>query len=242
MTVPPVDDAPGADVAGGPRAPVVTPAPRSWWARNRVALLVLPVALALALVASGDRVRTLWWQTDLRIATTAAPGATAHVRQQVLDGAGGSYPVDVRVRLDGVTVLDADAPLPPRMVLPPGAVALRVDLAVDADPDVVLTACRLAVRDADGTRYDYAASAAGGEQDVVPCVPGDAPGPAPSLGEELDSVLTQDETPRPAAYTVSRVVVLPAGVEPADVVLWWALPTYVELEVAAGTGTASARA
>ena len=101
-------------------------------------------------------------------------------------------------------------------------------------PDVVLRGCSLAVRDADGTRYDYVANGWGATQPASPCVPADAPGPAPSLGD-LDDVLTPDSTPRrPATWTVSPVVVLPADVQVSDVVLWWQLPQHVVLPTARG--------
>ena len=61
--------------------PTVAPDPvapaAGWWRRNRWALAALPVALALTLVAAGDRVRTLWWERDLRVPTTVAASVVA---------------------------------------------------------------------------------------------------------------------------------------------------------------------
>ncbi|MBO3103566.1 hypothetical protein [Cellulomonas fengjieae] len=199
-----------------------------WWRRNRWALVALPAALVLALAASGDRVRTMWWQQDLRRPATAEGGESIQFRQRVLDGVGGTMPVDVQVRLDGVD----DAPvLPDDMTLPAGTRAVQVDLTLSADPDVVLTGCSLAVRDATGTRYVYEWNSGGALQAVVPCVPEDTPGPRPSLGD-LDDVLSEQSTPpRPETWSVSPVVVVPDDVEIADVVLWWQMPQYVLLEV-----------
>jgi hypothetical protein len=186
------------------------------------------VALALTLVAAGDRVRTLWWEQDLRMPVTVASGATGTFHQRVYDGLGGTLPVDVRVRLDGVGEATT---LPRDLELPDGTRAVQVDLTLSADPDVVLAGCQLAVRDAAGTRYEYESLAWGAFQAVVPCVPEDAPGPSPSLGD-LDDVLSDsDAPPRPATWSVSRVIVVPEGVEVTEAVLWWQKPHYLRLEV-----------
>jgi hypothetical protein len=215
VSTPTVSPVPGAPAAG-------------WWHRNRGALLVLPVALALTLVAAGDRVRTLWWEQDLRRPTTVAAGDTADFHQRVYDGVGGTLPIDVQVHLDGVSDVST---LPARMELPDGTRAVQVDLTLSADPDRVLTGCQLAVRDSAGTRYDYVSNAWEANQAVVPCVPEDTPGPWPSLGD-LDAKLSDQETPpRPATWTVSPVIVLPEGIEITEVVLWWQKPQYLLLEV-----------
>ncbi|MBO0901060.1 hypothetical protein J1G43_13915 [Cellulomonas sp. zg-ZUI22] len=212
-----------APATTAPAAPG-TPAPTGWWRRNRWALVALPVALALTAVAAGDRVRTLWWEQDLRRPTTAAPGATVGFHQDV-EGVG---PIDVRLRLDDVR----DAPrLPEGLELPAGARAVQVDLTLEADPDVPLVTCSLAVRDAAGTRYDYVAIGWGAYQPASPCVPADATGPWPSLGDDLDGALgNPDAPPRPRTWSVSPVVVVPQDVQVADVVLWWQMPDHVVLE------------
>ncbi len=208
-------------------APQQSPAP-GWWRRNRWALVALPVALLLVLLASGDRVRTLWWEQDLRVPSAADAGDDVEFHQRVYDGLGGTAPIDVQVRLDHVGEATT---LPDDLVLPAGARAVQVDLTLSADPDAVLASCSLAVRDADGTRFDYVSNGWGGLQPVVPCVPEDTPGPSPSLGD-LDDTLSEADTPaRPATWSVSRVVVVPDGVDVADVVLWWQMPQYVRLDV-----------
>lgn len=206
-------------------APAASQAPSpGWWHRNRWALVALPVALALAVVAAGDRVRTLWWEQDLRRPTTAAAGGTAAFRQEVA----GAGTVDVRVRLDDVR--DATR-LPEGLELPAGARAVQVDLTLEADPDVALVTCSLAVRDAGGTRYDYVAIGWGAYQPASPCVPEDATGPWPSLGDDLDGALRDpDAPPRPRTWSVSPLVVVPQDVQVADVVLWWQMPHHVLLE------------
>jgi hypothetical protein len=210
---------------GTPASDVLT---AGWWRRNRWALAALPVALVLTLVASGDRIRTLWWEQDLRVSTAVDAGATGEFHQRVYDGLGGTLPIDVQVRVDSVG--DATT-LPSDMALPDGTRAVQVDLTLSADPDRVLTGCLLAVRDAAGTRYDYVWNAWGANQAVVPCVPEDAPGPRPSLGDLDDALSDSDSPPRPASWSVSPVIVLPEDVEITDVVLWWQKPQYLLLEV-----------
>ncbi|MCM0638439.1 hypothetical protein [Cellulomonas wangsupingiae] len=228
MTTTSAPTPPQAPGAPGPSEPA-PPSP-GWWRRNRWALVALPVVLALALAASGDRVRTLWWQHDLRVPATAGADGTVAFRQRVADGGGGTLPIDVRVRLEDVS--DATS-LPEDMELPPGTRAVQVDLALEADPDVVLLLCRLAVRDAQGTRYEYVANAWGASQAFAPCVPADAPGPWPPMGD-LDEALSDPEAPaRPRTWSTSPVVVVPQDVEVADVVLWWQMPQHLVLEVPA---------
>ena len=200
------------------------PSETGWWRRNRWALAALPVALALALVAAGDRVRTLWWEQDLRVPTTVEPGATARLPPACARPVSAA-PCRSTCRCASTTSATR-RPCPTDLELPAGTRAVQVDLTLSADPDVVLTGCSLAVRDAAGTRYDYVSSGWGALQPVVPCVPEDTPGPWPSLGD-LDDVLTDpDAPPRPATWSVSPVVVVPEGVEVTDVVLWWQKPQY----------------
>ena len=136
--------------------------------------------LALSLVAAGDRVRTLWWEQDLRRPITAEAGETVELRQQVYDGAGGTLPVDVR----GAPRRRRATPrrCPSDMELPAGTRAVQVDLTLSADPDVVLTGCSLAVRDAAGTRYDYVASGWGAAQAVDGVRPGGLARPVAAAG------------------------------------------------------------
>lgn len=212
------------------------PRPDGWWRRNRWALAVLPVVLALAVVAAGDRVRSYWWEKQWLLPTTAAPGETVTFHQDVRDGDGGTYPVDVTARLDGVTEATT---LPDGLELPPTSRALRVELTLAADPDVVVVGCRLAVRDTAGTRYEFVWDGWGASQPTQPCVPEDTTGPWPMLGGGLDEELSTPDgalTPRPPTWTVDPVVVVPRDVEIADVVLWWELPSYLRLPVPAPVG------
>lgn len=199
----------------------------SWWQRNRWALVALLPALALALVASSDRVSTYYWSADLHDARQGAQGAWLEHRDRVND-VSGERPITLGVRLDGVHGTDTGWESIAPLTLPPGTRAVRVDLTLRADPDEPLRTCLLAVRDAAGTRYDYDGAAAGGTQPASPCVPPEAPGPFPEM---LWLATDPDEAPRPREWRVAPVLIVPDDVEVTEVLLWWAPPTYLELSV-----------
>lgn len=196
----------------------------SWRRRNRWALVALLPALALALLASSDRVGTYYWSGgDLHDARRGAPGSWVEHRGTAvtLDG---EQTFEVAVRLDGLGDAVEGWGSTTVLTVPPGARAVRVDLSLRADPTAPLRGCRLAVRDAQGTRYDYDWAAGGGAQPASPCVPPDAPGPA---GGDIADPAT--EQVRPDEWTVAPVVLVPEGVEITEVLLWWTPPTYLAL-------------
>ena len=126
----------------------------SWTRRNRWGLLALPLALAAALAGSSDRVKLYFWDEGLRQAQRAEQGAWLDFRNTYSDSEG-EHPLEVKVRLDAVrpasTLWQSTSPLQ----LPAGTQAVEVELSLEADPDLPLSVCRLAVRVAEGTRYDY---------------------------------------------------------------------------------------
>jgi len=205
----------------------------SWTRRNRWGLLALPLALAAALAGSSDRVKLYFWDEGLRQAQRAEQGGWLDFRDTYSDSEG-EHPLAVKVRLDGVRPATALWRSASPLELAPGTQALEVELSLEADPRLPLSICKLAVRDAGGTRYDYL-STIGSSQPFSPCVPPDAPGPQRALGE-LDEgrdieVGSTGEPVRPESWTVKPVIVLPAGVQVSDVVLWWDQPDYAALSV-----------
>lgn len=194
--------------------------PPGWWRRNRWGLVALPVAMAAALAASSYRVETYWWLEKPRDLVHAERGEWVTFSASQYDR-GGDRPFTVRVRLDDVRPAEAafgeDDPLEP----PAGVQAVAVDLSLSAAPDVPLASCDLAVRDASGTEYAYQSTSPSISQATSPCVPPDARGPDLDLFEGIDP----DTGPRrPDEWTVSPVVLLPDGVEVAEVVLSWGPP------------------
>ncbi|WP_258723856.1 hypothetical protein [Cellulomonas sp. NS3] len=208
---------------------------RGWWARNRWPLAALPVALVAALGASSDRVSTYYWHSGLHDERAADRGERLTLHDEYTDG-DGTHERTLRVRLDRTESLTPADVRATGVDVPPGARAVQVTLSLEADPDVPLASCRLALRDEDGTRYGYrppgfesVRSAAA--RPMYPCVPDETPGPFESLGA-LDDALTPDDSPaRPASWTVEPVVVVPDGARVEAALLWWREPVYVALAV-----------
>lgn len=202
-----------------------------WSRRNRWGLATLPLAVVAALVASSDRVQLYFWEEGLRRPQSAVQGSWVDFRDTYTD-AEGEHVREVRVRLDGVEPATTPWESTEPVELPPGTRALTVRLSLTAGPDLPLSVCSLAVRDADGTRYDYLSGVAGMAQPVSPCVPPDAPGPFPAMGDlDLKGAAGDDEPRRPASWTVAPVIVVPDDAEISEVVLWWEMPDYVALTV-----------
>ena len=203
-----------------------------WRTRNRWAAVGLPVALLAALGASSDRVTDYFWTADLRQPQHADAGEWLDFSDSYTDD-DGEHPLDVRLRLGSVRPTttgwggeggDVD------LDVPDGSVALAVTLQVEADPDLPLSGCMLALRGDDGTRYGYLPSFGDAYMPGSPCVPPDSPGPFPSVGE-FDDILNDDRVARPASWTVEPVVVVPRGTEITDVLIWWERPAYASLAV-----------
>lgn len=197
----------------------------TWWRRNRWALLALPFALLLAAAAAGDRIGAFWWQSGLHQGVRAGVGETLDYRF-TRDDADGEHPVEVGIAVESV-VETTTGWRDEQLTLPPGAKALRVTLRFTADPRAVLRDCTIALRAADGTRYDYTADMGGAFQPYWPCVPPEAPGPGAVVLAGLAA--TDEGDPRPETYTVEPVILVPADADPAAVLIWWGYPRYAEL-------------
>jgi hypothetical protein len=200
-----------------------------WFGRNRWGLLLLPVAVTAALAASSDRVQLYFWDEGLHQPTTGTAGKWVDFRDTYNDR-DGDHPFQVRVRLDSVAPARTGWQSTSALELPSGSRALTVNLSLEADPALPLTVCKLALRDAAGTRYDYQFNT--GEQPISPCVPPDARGPNAAVlpSDPKPSAAGADGQPaRPAAWTVAPVIIVPTGVNVTEVDLWWELPDYVAL-------------
>jgi hypothetical protein len=202
----------------------------SWLRRNRWGLIGLPFALTAALVGSSDRVKLYFWDEDLNRPHHAAQGEWLTFEDTYND-AEGEHPMRVKVRLEGVTEATAPWASASELELPDGAQAVKVTLDFEADPDLPLAGCHLAVLDAAGTRYEYL-QAIGMTQPYSPCVPPDTPGPDYDLGQIDEGRAPDDTPPRPETWSTSPVISLPAGVTIDEVALWWELPDYASFAVA----------
>jgi hypothetical protein len=200
-----------------------------WSRRNRWGLLVLPLATAAALAGSSDRVQLYFWEGGLHHATAGPAGQWVSFHDSYTDS-NGPHERRVRVRLDSVRPATTPWHTTDPLRLGPGSTALAVTLTLEADVDLPLSVCSLGLRDGAGTRYDYLPGVGDANQPVSPCVPPDAPGPDTAMGD-LTAAPDPDSAPRPRTWSVSPVIVVPAGVKISEVDLWWQLPNYVALAV-----------
>ncbi|MCU1537487.1 MAG: hypothetical protein JWP82_1838 [Humibacillus sp.] len=206
---------------------------RAWVRRNRVGLVLLPVALVAALAGNAERLQTLWWEDDLRVPQRPDSSGVVHVLDAYDDGHH-AWPIRPEVSL--VSVVQADtlpgydgAPTP--VILPAGTTLRKVTLHVSADPNMIISGCTLALADADGTRWEARSGALKSEaqEPASPCTPDGRSGPS-WLPQEKQPVVDANSV-RPATYDVASYVVLPVGAKPTEVWVWWAKPRFAALPI-----------
>ena len=206
---------------------------RSWLRRNRVGLVLLPIALVAALAGNAERLQTLWWEEGLHAPQRPDSSGVVSFVDAYDDG---HHAWPIRPRLSLVSVARVDS-LPgsdgrPRPVtLPTGAVLHKVTLHVEADPNMILTGCTLALADAGGTRWETGSRAfdVDASEPFSPCTPDDRPGPG-WLPKDEQPVVEAAEV-RPASYDVASYVVTPADARPREVWVWWDEPRFAALPI-----------
>jgi len=207
---------------------------RTWLRRNRTALLLLPIAVITAVLASSSRIDDYWWSKGLHDRADVSSGV-AHFKDEYDDGYL-SYPIAADISLtsvEPVTTIESSLGNPEPVTVPEGGMLWRVSLAFQADPDVVLWGCKLAIVDSKGTRYDSEPRQFRtlGATPIHTCVPDDTPGPKPKVGSVAKPAIAEGESPRPPAYGTVAYVVTPEGVKPESVRVWWLPPKYAELTI-----------
>lgn len=213
-----------------------TPTP-TWWRRNRWALVVLPLVLPVALVASSDLVKPYWFEKGFHDGTVSTTDTVRLVNDY--DDGHLRYRGTGRVKLTGWSSfsraeLSAGEPeLASSVRLPDGTRAWGLGLQFRAKPTQVLWGCNIGVVGDDGRLYPFDNGSV--QSSIVPtniygCDPDDAPGPSPKLGS---TKLSYPATPRPATWKKYAFGVLPLGVKPRSVRIWWNLPRYFEIPASA---------
>ena len=218
------DAAAAASTQDAPRPRRARP---SWWRSNRLWLLAMPVLLALALLASTQRLVSVYLPWD-QTRPLSATDNMVHYRQRYkqIDE---WFERDVRVRLVAMTAVDEFG----SVRAADGAQLWRVDLELRADPDQVLDLCTVELV-ADGTHYgNMAGQVAINEQELpaVPnasCDPPDAPGPH---FEPYSTTIIPPESPRPDKWQRAFAFAVPKGVTPTEFRLWWNTPEYAVFTV-----------
>lgn len=207
----------------------------TWMRRNRKALMLLPVAAITAVLASSSRIEDYWWTKGLHDGAQADKTGVVQFSDEYDDGYL-KYPIAADIALttvEPVTTIESHLGKPEPVKAPDGAMVWRVGLRFKADPDVALTGCKVALVDAEGTRYDAESRQFDslGSRPVHQCVPDDTPGPKPEVGSTAAPKVADGESPRPPAYDTVTYVVTPVGVKPQTVRVWWFPPKYAELSV-----------
>lgn len=217
---------------------MASPGPRrGWWRRNRLALAILPLVVALIGLLGSYRFVNFYAQYELTKPARAAAGESvtlvqewsdasgAHLREVTL-GAGPTRVVATYPGADGQEV--AIAPVE-------GTQVWRIPLQVQADPEQVLTGCSYAVVDQHGRVATGTVTGMGDHLlSVNYCVPAATPGPDYDMGELWE--FTFDDEPaaaRPESYTVPLFVRLAQDAVPVEVRVWWERPEYAALALQA---------
>ncbi len=207
----------------------MTDATRSWWRTNRRWLPAVPVALALMLAAQSYRVEDFWWLAGSHDEVASGDqGDPVEVRDPGEDAIG-EFTRRFTVTLVG---LYDDRDFEPDEFsaaferIPADARVVKVLLTFEADPDQLLSGCRLTLVGSDGVEYGGGLSDPLGQFNL--CVPSLRPGPSPAvLADETQRPVTGQ--PRPATWTVTPRVVVPADAEISSVRLSFDPPEFVTL-------------
>ncbi|MEO7235366.1 MAG: hypothetical protein ABIW80_08325 [Lapillicoccus sp.] len=207
----------------------------TWWRRNRLALVLVPVALVLAAAGNASRLDDYWWSRDLHQSVRPGDGGTAAVRTEYDDGTL-QYPITADVALTSVTrvssvTLDGRSRT---VTLPDDSALWRVVMHWTADPSTVLSGCQIGIQGEDGRfwekSYPDLLDAGSTTLPFSPCVPDDTPGPQVKLDlSGIQPAKVGEE--RPAAYDVTVYVLTAADAAPAEVRVWWLPPLYAWLPV-----------
>lgn len=203
----------------------------SWIRRNRVGLVLLPVAAALAVGASSSRLVHNYLPYEPSSISEGTVGAPVTYVQDWQDRSG-HYVRKVSVTVDGIErttqVQDWDGK-DVEATIPKGTTLWRVSLNLDADPDQVLRGCELVVIDTRGREYAFGSHRI--EPDnlkLSPCLNAGQGGPEAAL---VDGAKHQDDEPRPQTWSTVADVLMAQDAVPERVRIWWQLPEVVEIRV-----------
>ncbi len=204
----------------------------SWNRRTVLTVAAIPVALALALGASSQRLVDRWWPTFPNERLSAAPDGSVRL-SDTLDDAKGRHPRVVTMRyvsLERVTEYqEAEGAKTVPAKVPADQALWRLTMHFAADPETILGGCVVQVRDARGREYTPGVGdTVEGVSDFPSCTPPGAAGPMASLSADE---LPQKFDPRPPEYDRRYHLLLPADVQPDNVRVWFDTPRYAEFDV-----------
>lgn len=199
--------------------------------RTLLTVAAIPFALVLAMGASSQRLVDRWWPTFPHERLPAAADGSVRL-SDTIDDAKGTHRRVVTMRFVSLDQVEdyqesAGAKVLPARV-PDGQALWRLTLHFAADPATILGACQVQVRDADGRQFSPGVGDVVEDAfDFTSCTPPGAAGPLPALS--ADDRATFDA--RPAEYDRRYHLLLPSGVEPTDVRVWFDTPLYAEFDL-----------
>ncbi len=191
-------------------------------------LVLLPVAVALVLVASASRLQIFWWPGELHDETAGRQGEPVSVVDVWEDEDGDEQRRELTLTLtevrpattyEGYAGLEALDP-------PEGTAVWRIGLQFELDPDVPLAGCKVSLIDGEGRET---AVTGGSFRDVL--LPFTSCEPPGRTGPLYDGTRIKGNKPRPETYRVTAYAVTATSVEPDRIRVWWEAPDYVELTV-----------
>lgn len=204
---------------------------RSWWRRERRAIALLPLGLLLALGGTASRIDEYWWNRGFHEPAEVVGGWT-QVDDRYDDGYL-AYPIRAEVRLASAERVDEVAGASEPVAIATGGELWRVELDWQADPDVMLRGCRLALVGDDDVLYQAGTEGWDATSEGLrdKCLPEDRYGPQQQVGSTAQPRVPDGEQSRPRTWRSTAYVVTKEGFEPDAVRLWWYLPRYAELPI-----------
>lgn len=206
----------------------------TWVRRNRWGLVLLPVAVVLAVLASSSRMVHFWYPYGPHDVQSGAVGEQVHLSQDWQDRSG-RYVREVDVTVTSVEpttmIRDWDDQDVPGQG-PAGTRLWRVALEMRAPTDAVLFGCQLEIVDTQGREFPYSTTRIEpSEGKISPCLNADEVGPQPALVEGQEHVT---ETERPGSWSTVADVLLAEDAVPRTVRIWWEYPTVIEVDLPQG--------
>ncbi|MCK0112596.1 hypothetical protein MWU75_10635 [Ornithinimicrobium sp. F0845] len=212
---------------GGATA-VHAPVHRGWWRRNRWALLALPVVLVVVALSGAGRIATFWWPLEMTDGIETQVGEMTRFTDDYVD-AGGEHERTLRIAVRDV-VPDADPvtsrgePVLGEGLLPEGTRLWQLQIDVEADPETVLSGCRIALVDADGRLAERDTTLLVWDAGWDACQPVDTANPSAQLFVDEGE---HERSTRPPAYSRTVQLLAAGDFEPIAVRVWWEPPTYL---------------
>lgn len=209
--------------------------------RTMLTVAAIPLALALAMAASSQRLVDRWWPTfPHERAAHAADGSV--VLRGTIEDANGIHPHVVTTRFVSLERVTSYQEAPGKDVvpvtLPDGQVLWRLNLHFATDPTTIVGACTVQVLDDARREYSPGVGFLKGVYSYTSCVPLDTPGPQVALSKGARP--RPDELNRPPRYDRWYYLRMPASVRPDAVRVWFETPAYAEFDVSGSTTGAAA--